>query len=57
MELPEASFCPVQLEQDGVSIHEFQGEQHLQADFANAYLGGGVLSGGGFKMEVNGLGA
>lgn len=48
MEPSDASFCPVQLEQDGVSIHVFQGEKHLQADFANAYLGGGVLGGGAF---------
>lgn len=50
--VPETMFfCPFDLQQDKVSIHEFVGEANLQADFANAYLGGGVLSGGGSQEE------
>lgn len=45
-------FCPFDLQQDGVSIHDFpDAAQHLQADFANEYLGGGVMSGGGSQEE------
>ncbi|CAE7246205.1 Parg [Symbiodinium sp. CCMP2592] len=44
-------FCAVEMQQDGVSIHGFDGPNHLQADFANQYLGGGVLSGGGTQEE------
>ena len=40
------------LQSDGTSIHDFTGHAHLQADCANEYLGGGVLSGGGVKMNV-----
>ncbi|CAL1168378.1 unnamed protein product [Cladocopium goreaui] len=52
-ELPNSDlgFCPVELMEDGVSIHSFGGKEHLQADFANSYLGGGVLSGGGTQEE------
>ncbi|CAJ1405869.1 unnamed protein product [Effrenium voratum] len=46
-----APFCPLELKEDGVSIHSFGGPEHLQADFANSYLGGGVLSGGGTQEE------
>ncbi|CAE7615338.1 abcB1 [Symbiodinium natans] len=44
-------FCPVEMQLDGVSIHSFDGPSHLQADFANQYIGGGVLSGGGTQEE------
>ncbi|CAE7211362.1 Parg, partial [Symbiodinium pilosum] len=44
-------FCPVEMQEDGVSIFGFDSPQHLQADFANQYLGGGVLSGGGTQEE------
>merc|ERR1712217_178161 len=44
--------CPVDFKQDGVSIHDFMGVENLQADFANEYLGGGVLSGGGSQEEA-----
>eukprot|EP00930_Biecheleria_cincta_P008671 TRINITY_DN110200_c0_g1_i1.p1 TRINITY_DN110200_c0_g1~~TRINITY_DN110200_c0_g1_i1.p1 ORF type:complete len:451 (-),score=70.19 TRINITY_DN110200_c0_g1_i1:114-1466(-) len=44
-------FCAFELQQDGVSIHDFAGAEHLQADFANEYLGGGVMSGGGSQEE------
>eukprot|EP00913_Durusdinium_trenchii_P012894 g12108.t1 len=50
-ELENIILCPVEMKNDGISIHEFGGEAHLQADFANAYLGGGVLSGGGTQEE------
>jgi len=44
-------FCPFMLQQDQVSIHGFTGNLYLLADFANQYLGGGVLSGGGSQEE------
>ncbi|CAK0883273.1 unnamed protein product [Prorocentrum cordatum] len=47
----EVMFCPIDLQQDGVLIHSFVGEQHLQADFANEYLGGAVMRGGGSQEE------
>eukprot|EP00435_Cladocopium_sp_Y103_P051234 s2172_g15.t2 len=52
-ELPDSDlgFCHVEMMEDGVSIHSFGGKEHLQADFANSYLGGGVLSGGGTQEE------
>lgn len=43
--------CPFDLQQDAVSIHDFVGDGYLQADFANEYLGGGVLCGGGSQEE------
>lgn len=47
----EALMCPFKLERDAVSIHDFVGDGYLQADFANEYLGGGVLCGGGSQEE------
>merc|ERR1719356_168584 len=47
----EVLFCPMELHDDGVLIHSFKGTEHLQADFANAYLGGGVMRGGGSQEE------
>lgn len=46
-----AVFCPLDLQKDGVSIHAFEGDQNLQADFANMYLGGAVFRGGGSQEE------
>lgn len=46
-------FVPFSVEPAGVSIHEdrFTGPAYLQVDFANEYLGGGVLNGGGTQEE------
>jgi len=46
-----ALFCPLDLQPDKVSITSFTGVNHLQADFANKYIGGGVLGGGGTQEE------
>ena len=52
LEVPRDSvLSPLQIVDDGISISDFSGEQYLLADFANEYLGGAVLRGGGTQEE------
>ena len=42
---------PLEIVDDGTSISEYSGKHYLLADFANEYLGGAVLQGGGSQEE------
>ena len=48
---PDIVLSPLQIMEDGISISDVSGEQHLLANFANAYLGGAVLRGVGAQEE------